>query len=438
MNRSISATSLYAPPDLASLPWMRVRVLGPLEVEVDGQTLDVGAPKPRQLLSTLVLHRDRPVSIDRLVHALWGEDPPASHAVTIQGYVAGLRKVLEPGRARREAGTLIRTSALGYTLQLPETATDVGRLEAALAAAVTQLRVDPDQPWNLADAVDDEAIGVLTGDLDDALESWRGEPYLELGDDPAVVAERVRLREVRTSAIEVRELLRMHQGGAAEAARRLEVEAREHPHRERLWLLHAAALVRAERQVDGLNALRTLRDTLRDDLGVDASAAVGSLETAILQQRLTGRVDGRGERPAPVLRVAVVDDHPMFRMGMTGLLGSLDGLELVGSAGDVASAHELIARGVDVVLMDLDLAGESGIDLTRDLLRRHRDLKVLVMTMHEDDTHVVGALDAGAAGYLLKSAEADDVLRAVRAVSRGELIIGSAIAGAARSRLARP
>lgn len=424
---------------MASLSRVRVRVLGPVEVEVDGRVLDLGAPKPRQVLAALALHAGRPVSLDGLVEALWGDEPPTSHVVTVQGYVAGLRKVLEPGRAPRGAGTVIRTSSLGYALRLPADAIDARLLESAVETAAATLRTDPERPWTLRGTPDAATLAPVTARLDEALAAWRGEPYAELGDAPAIVAERARLHEVRTAAVELRELVRIHEGGAAEAARRLEPETARHPHRERLWLLHAAALVRAERQVDGLAALRRLRETLRDDLGVDASAAVGALETAILQQRVTGEVPVEAAAAATaLLRVAVVDDHPMFRMGMTGLLGSLEGLELVGAAGDAAGARALVGRGVDVVLMDLDLAGESGIELTRELVRAHPDLKVLVMTMHEDDDHVAGALEAGAAGYLLKSAEADDVQRAIRGVARGELIIGSAVARAARSRLARP
>ncbi|MBV6729404.1 BTAD domain-containing putative transcriptional regulator [Nocardioides daeguensis] len=414
---------------------MRMRVLGPVEVEVDGSVLDLGAPKPRQVLAVLALHRGQPVSPETIAGALWGDQPPASHAVTIQGYVSSLRKALEPERAPRRAGTVIQTSALGYALRLPVDEIDAARLEMAVRSAGVVARTDRDRPWLIAGSPDPDQLGAAADLLDEAVAAWRGEPYADLADDPVIAVERRRLHEVRTAAVELRELIRMQRGDAAAAARRLETEVTGQPHRERLWLLYAAALVLAERQVDALAALRRLRDTLRDDLGVDASPAVGALETAILQQRVAAEPSARA---TTVLRVAVVDDHPMFRMGMTGLLGSLEGLELVGAAGESAGARALVARGVDVVLMDLDLAGESGIDLTRELVRDHPALKVLVMTMHEDDDHVAGALQAGAAGYLLKSAEADDVLRAIRGVARGELIIGSAVASAARSRLARP
>jgi len=430
---------------------VRVRVLGPVEVEAGGRLLDLGAPKPRRLLSVLALHRGRPVSPETIVEALWGEEPPASHAVTLQGYVSALRKVLEPDRAPRGAATVIQTSALGYTLRLPVEALDVGLLELAVRHATPLTRSDPERPWMLAGTADARALSQAAADLDAALACWRGEPYADLDADPMIAAERVRLHGLRAAAVELRELIRLREGDPAEAARRLESEALAHPHRERLWLLYAAALVLAARQADALGALRRLREALREDLGVDAGPEVAVLETAILQQRvvlepstvptadLSGAVGAgmtAGGAPGSAIRVAVVDDHPVFRMGMTGLLGSLDGLELVGAAGDGAEAHALTAQGVDVVLMDLDLGGESGIDLTGELLLAHPELKVLVMTMHEEDRYVARALQAGAAGYLLKSADADDVLRAIRGVVRGELIIGPAVAQAVRSRLA--
>lgn len=130
------------------------------------------------------------------------------------------------------------------------------------------------------------------------------------------------------------------------------------------------------------------------------------------------------------ISVVVVDDHPVFRIGMAALLDSLPGIRVTGQAASAAEAAPLLGSGIaaDVVLMDLDLGDGSGIDLTRELLREHPDLRVLVVTMHEDDDAVVAAVRAGARGYLVKSAPPDAVERAVRAVAAGEMILSPAVA----------
>ncbi|GEL99724.1 response regulator [Cellulomonas terrae] len=130
------------------------------------------------------------------------------------------------------------------------------------------------------------------------------------------------------------------------------------------------------------------------------------------------------------ISVVVVDDHPVFRIGMAALLDSLPGIRVTGQAASAREAGPLLASGTDadVVLMDLDLGDGSGIDLTRELLQQHPDLRVLVVTMHEDDDAVVAAVRAGARGYLVKSAPPDAVERAVRAVAAGEMILSPAVA----------
>jgi DNA-binding NarL/FixJ family response regulator len=135
------------------------------------------------------------------------------------------------------------------------------------------------------------------------------------------------------------------------------------------------------------------------------------------------------------IRVVVVDDHPLFRMGMAGLLGSLDGITVVGQASGVQQAREVVDDAVDVVLMDLDLAGDSGIELTRELVRARPGLAVLVVTMSDDDEAVAAAVRVGARGYLLKDAGPDEVERAVRAVANGEMILGPRVAARAMAHL---
>ncbi|HMR50427.1 MAG TPA: response regulator transcription factor [Arachnia sp.] len=137
------------------------------------------------------------------------------------------------------------------------------------------------------------------------------------------------------------------------------------------------------------------------------------------------------------IRVFLVDDHPVFRIGMAALLNSLPGITVVGQADSATAAGALLAGPpvADVVLMDLDLGDGSGIDVTRAALRARPDLKVLVVTMHEDDDAVVAAVRAGARGFLVKSSPPEAVERAVRAVAAGEMILSPAVAERAMSYL---
>lgn len=137
------------------------------------------------------------------------------------------------------------------------------------------------------------------------------------------------------------------------------------------------------------------------------------------------------------LRVMVVDDHPMFRMGLIALLSSLDGLDVVAEADSAAAAVAVAAsHAPDVVIMDLHLGGSSGVEATREIVAARPDVGVLVVTMLDDDDSVFAAMRAGARGYLLKGASPDELERAVRAVANGEVLLAPAIAGRAMAYMA--
>lgn len=137
------------------------------------------------------------------------------------------------------------------------------------------------------------------------------------------------------------------------------------------------------------------------------------------------------------LRILVVDDHPVFRMGMVALLDSIEGLAVVAQA---ASADEAVAatdeHRPDVVVMDLHLGESSGVDATREIARAHPTIGVLVVTMLDDDDSVFASMRAGARGYLLKGADPTEVERAVRAVANGEILLGPSVAARAVAYLA--
>ena len=121
-----------------------------------------------------------------------------------------------------------------------------------------------------------------------------------------------------------------------------------------------------------------------------------------------------------VIRVLVVDDHPLVRHGLLALLGSVEGVHVVGAVEDGAlAADAVVEHDCDVVLMDLSMPGLDGIEATREVLARAPDVKVVVLTSSAEPERIVAALDAGATGYVLKDAEPDDVVRAVRDAAAG-------------------
>jgi DNA-binding NarL/FixJ family response regulator len=131
---------------------------------------------------------------------------------------------------------------------------------------------------------------------------------------------------------------------------------------------------------------------------------------------------------API-RIVIVDDHPLMREGLRALVASLPDIEVVGEAGDgEAARRETQLTHPDVVVMDLHMPGTNGVDATRTILRTAPATRVLVLTMFEDDDSVFAAMRAGASGYLVKGAQQDEIIRAVRSVAAGQAIFGPSVA----------
>ncbi len=128
-------------------------------------------------------------------------------------------------------------------------------------------------------------------------------------------------------------------------------------------------------------------------------------------------------------RVLIVDDHPVFRDGLAGLLATLPEVEVVGTAGTAEEALTALQdNGPDVVLMDINLPGSSGVEATRRAAEIAPDTAVLVVTMVDDDDSVFAALAAGARGYVLKGASGDEIAAALRTVAAGGAVFGAGIA----------
>lgn len=122
-----------------------------------------------------------------------------------------------------------------------------------------------------------------------------------------------------------------------------------------------------------------------------------------------------------MIRVLVAEDHPLFRDALVNALGTDPDIEVVGAVGTGrAAVAEAIRTSADVVVMDLEMPDGSGLGATAEILAAGTGARVLVLTSHDDDRNVYGALRAGAHGYLMKSATADEVLAAVAALARGD------------------
>lgn len=131
------------------------------------------------------------------------------------------------------------------------------------------------------------------------------------------------------------------------------------------------------------------------------------------------------------IRVVVVDDHTLIRQGIVGLLNSQPDIEVVGEAGD---GHEALAAAIelapDVLLMDISMPGMSGLAATAEVKARCPDVHVLILTIHDREDYLFQALRAGASGYVLKGADIQDLLAAVRSAHRGQVYLYPSVAGA--------
>jgi len=128
------------------------------------------------------------------------------------------------------------------------------------------------------------------------------------------------------------------------------------------------------------------------------------------------------------IRVAVVDDHPMFRQGVVNLLRKAGDIEVVGEGATASDSLKIAQQRVpDIILLDVSIAG-GGIEAAAALAGAHPDIRVIMLTASEDEQHVASALKSGARGYILKGCSGQEVVEAVRAIARGESYIAPNLA----------
>ncbi|WP_027861148.1 BREX system ATP-binding domain-containing protein [Marmoricola sp. URHB0036] len=268
---------------------MWVRVLGPSQVALGDDPASVtglGARKPRSVVAALALRLGSDVSPDLLVDLVWGAEPPRGAHGTLHSYLSGVRRVLEPGLGPRQKPTVLLTSDHGYRLDLPRHQIDAHRFadevrasRRVLAPLATQFSTGPATDWPDRAAVSDHVDR-----LEGLLGLWSGEAYADLPDHPDVVLERSSLDQLRRGAEEDRVLGLLALGDHAVVVAATEQATARYPLQERVWALHALALARSGRQADALAALRRIRRTLADELGLDPGQELRDLEQAVLAQ----------------------------------------------------------------------------------------------------------------------------------------------------------
>ncbi|MET8648977.1 BTAD domain-containing putative transcriptional regulator [Nocardia aurea] len=256
---------------------MRISVLGPIRVEFGAGVADPGTGRQLAVLIRLLAAGGRVVSTDRLIDDLWNGEPPPKALAALQVHVSNLRRILEPDRPPRAPARILVSEQPGYALRLPENGVDAWEFDALISAD--------------ADAEADPAARYRR--LTTALALWRGDPFGAFAAESWAEAEAARLHALRLSAVEYRAATALELGRADEVAHLLPAECAQHPAREELFRLLALAQYRLGRQADALATLRTVREYLSEELGVDPGPAVRQLEVDIL-----------GHSPALVARPA--------------------------------------------------------------------------------------------------------------------------------------
>ncbi len=240
---------------------MEFRILGPLEVISDGKALDLGGAKQRALLAVLLLNPNEVVSRDRLVDALWEENPPNTAEKALQVHVSKLRKQLGSDR--------IVTKAPGYAIRVEPGELDVERFERLAGEGGRQLV--------------------------DALALWRGPPLADVAHTRFARQEIGRLQERRLAVLEERIEADLALGRRADLIAELEALAAEHPLRERFRALLMLALYRGGRQAEALDVYQEARRKLVHELGIEPGRELRELHQTILRQdpALEPRADPR-------------------------------------------------------------------------------------------------------------------------------------------------
>ncbi|MGW4531007.1 BTAD domain-containing putative transcriptional regulator [Nocardia sp. NPDC004340] len=275
---------------------IRIGVLGPLHISIDGQRVPPGAPMQCAVLGRLVAAGGRVVPTERLIDDLWHGDPPAKAVAALQVYIHNLRRVFEPDRPRRAHSRVIVSESHGYALNLEPNQVDSWLFEQLLHGHEAAMRDPAGRPEPL------EQVRVL----DSALACWHGGAFESFPGMTWATQETARLQALKMTAAELRAQAALEMNRPAEVVLALRPVLEEHPGREETARLLALAQYRLGQSLDALATVRRSREFLTLEFGVDPGPALRDLETAIL----THSVDAETTPPVVVVRPAETEPLP--------------------------------------------------------------------------------------------------------------------------------
>ncbi|MCF6473586.1 hypothetical protein FAF44_35160 [Nonomuraea sp. MG754425] len=233
---------------------LTIGLLGSVVGVLDDEENDLGPPLQQAIAAMLAMRSGRVVTLGQLIEGLWGDAPPASAAQSVYTYIAGLRRLFEPNRSRREPPNMVARASGGYLLRLEPSKVDACVFDARLDEAA-QARKDGDLT---------RALSLV----DEALALWRGQPLSGVP-GPFAEGERARLEELHLTAAEIRGEALVGLGRPEEGLTELADLTRRHPLRERLHELLMLALHGCGRKAEALTVFEEARRTLAEELGVD-------------------------------------------------------------------------------------------------------------------------------------------------------------------------
>ena len=297
---------------------LEFRILGPLEVSDGDEAIALGGRNQRAVLTLLLLRANEPLSVERLVDALWGEHAPRTATTSLQNTVSQLRKLLGPG--------VLHTRSSGYVLELDDGQLDLARFELLVR-----------QARSAEDAATRASL------LREALELWRGPALADCELEDFAQAEINRLEDLRLAALEERLAAELELGRHAEVVGELDALVRNHPLREGLRGQLMLALYRSGRQAEALSAYHEARRTLVEELGLEPGPELQALYGSILRQ----------ERALTPAAPVALDDHydevlraltagrlvPVLGPGVAGGAAGLDLAELLADRFELGPAN---------------------------------------------------------------------------------------------------